>query len=146
MQLVACLIHLLLLTHTSRSFFTGIMRSACFLVAAAVAVGCTSEPLPTPDMIEVRPTASVPERMEIGATALKNLADDGMPDLSCAFDAATEERCSSAISPHELLVRVVYNESMTRVFVQCDVSDDSEHPGLLEICLNRVREELSRAE
>lgn len=95
-------------------------------------------------MVEVLGGSSAFQRMEAGATVLKTLADEGLPDMSCTGAAELTPGCEDAVTPYELLVQVVHTEDMSHVYVQCRVSDNSKHPDLISICLRRVREELSK--
>jgi len=103
---------------------------------------CGSNSPPPPDTVEVLGGQSPVQRLEIGARIVKSLADEGFPDVSCTGDAVHTPRCDGAVTPYELLVRVVYNEDMSRVYVQCHVTEAGDHPGLMNACLRRVRAEL----
>ena len=119
------------------------MKSAAIVAAFGLAAACTSDPPPAPNIVEVLGGQSPVQRLEIGASVLKSLAKDGLPDLSCTGDAAKSRRCEDAVTPCELLVRVVHNEDMSRVYIECKVSDSGDHPDLMNSCLTRVRTELN---
>ena len=122
----------------------GKLSCVAILVFLGLAAACTSDTSPTPDMVEVLGGQSPVQRLEIGARVLKSLADAGFPDLSCTGDAASTPRCADAVTPYEFLVRVVHNEDMSKVYVQCQVTDASDHPGLVDTCMSRVRAELEQ--
>ncbi len=118
------------------------MLRLALLWISAVAAACSPEPTTTPDLIEVTVGDSPAERMQIAATVLVTLSNEGLPDMSCTGAAEQSPRCKDAVTPYELLVNVVHNEGLSRVYIRCRVRDDGDHPGLLGMCLRRVRDEL----
>ena len=119
------------------------MKLLALLIASILVLGCGPSPPVTPDMIEVYDGATQLDRIRVAAGVLKTLADEGLPDMSCTGDAEHSPRCQSAITPYELLVVVMHSDDGRSVFLQCRVSDDSDHPNLMDRCLQRIREELA---
>lgn len=120
------------------------MQRLALLWVSSIAAACIPEPTTTPDMIEVTVGSSPGERMHIAATVMRTLSNEGLPDMSCTGAAEHSPRCEDAVTPYELTVDVMHTEDMSRVYLQCHVRDDSDHPGLLGTCLRRVRQELAR--
>ncbi len=120
------------------------MQSLALLWVLSIVTACSPGLTTTPDMIEVTVGNSPAERMQIAATIMVTLSNEGLPDMSCTGAAEHSPECKDAITPYELTVDVVHSEDMSRVYLQCHVRDGSAHPGLLGTCLGRVRQELAR--
>ena len=114
--------------------------SVLFLILGTIAC---SDPPPA-DMIEIKMGGDEYVRLNNAAQIVNELLQQGFPNTTCGSENDPTEGCNGEVSLWQLHVQPYTGHPSGRVYLRCVIHDESAYFELLDICLNRVREQVVR--